>query len=74
MTSHQPDDPGDALTEGLSRLSGSQRTLYEALASKDPRLARMYLGALSVLDRQGNPDRLALASHGLRELMEKMVS
>jgi hypothetical protein len=32
----------------------------------------MYLGALWVHGQDGNPDRLALAAHGLRELMEKL--
>ena len=30
------------------------------------------MGALRTLADEGNPDRLALAAHGLRELMEKM--
>ena len=32
----------------------------------------MYLGALMVFDQGGNPDRLALAAHSFRELMEKL--
>ena len=34
----------------------------------------MYYGALLVLGSVGNPDRLALAAHGLRELVEKLPS
>ena len=52
-------------------LSGQQRALYDALMEKDRRLANMYLGTLVVLSSNGNPDQLALAAHGLRELMEK---
>jgi hypothetical protein len=54
------------------QLSGQQRALYEALSEKDERLAGMYLGSLLVLRQIENPDLLALAAHGLRELMEKL--
>jgi hypothetical protein len=54
------------------QLSGQQRALYEALSEKDERLAGMYLGSLLVLRQTENPDLLALAAHGLRELMEKL--
>jgi hypothetical protein len=53
-------------------LSGRQRDLAEALSKKDPRLAAMYLGALTVVEGSGNPDALAQACHSLRELMEKV--
>jgi hypothetical protein len=53
-------------------LEGSQRTLYEELCRRHPTPGAMYLGALMVLRQQGNPDRLALAAHSLRELMEKL--
>jgi hypothetical protein len=53
-------------------LSGRQRVLADALSEKDPRLAAMYLGALTALDGSGNPDALAQACHSLRELMEKV--
>lgn len=54
------------------KLSGPQQALYEALGVKDQRLANMYLGALKVLADTDNPDRLAQASHSLRELLEKL--
>jgi len=54
------------------KLSGQQQALYEALFEKDQRLAIMYLGALIALDHTGNPDRLALAAHDLRELMDNV--
>src|SRR5262249_46050749 len=54
------------------QLSGQQRALYGALSEKDERLAGMYLGSLLVLRQIENPDLLALAAHGLRELMEKL--
>lgn len=52
-------------------LETRQLRLYMKLADKSIRLARMYLGALRVLSQHENPDRLALAAHDLRELMEK---
>lgn len=54
------------------QLSGQQFALYEALAEKDARLASMYWGSLLVFRQSENPDLLALAAHGLRELMEKI--
>ena len=54
------------------QLSGQQRALYEVLSEKDERLSGMYLGSLLVFRQVENPDSLALAAHGLRELMEKL--
>jgi hypothetical protein len=51
---------------------GQQQALYTALIEKEPRLAPMYLGSLAVIRQHDNPDRLAFAAHGLRELMEKL--
>lgn len=53
-------------------LSGQQLALYRALSEKKQRLADIYLGALTVLRQTTNPDRIALAGHGLRELIEKI--
>src|SRR4029077_18363670 len=53
-------------------LDGRQKTLVEALSEKDARLGQMYVGALMVLENQGNPESLAQACHSLRELMEKI--
>ncbi len=52
--------------------NGSQQTLYEALMSRSSELGSIYFGALITLERKDNPDRLAQAAHGLRELMEKL--
>ncbi len=62
------------------QISGKQRFLYEALSERDTQLANeqgkkladMYLGALRVLADEHNPDRLPLAAHGIRELLEKL--
>lgn len=76
---HQVEPEAISLSSEIAALTGQQRALYEALldlgsAAKDenPRMAKMYFGAVLVLRQIGNPDRLALAAHGLRELMEKM--
>lgn len=53
-------------------LSGRSRQLWEALSDIDEQLGHMYLGALDVLQHHGNPDRLALVAHGIRELIEKL--
>lgn len=63
-----------AAEEALLHLSGQQRGLYEALAEKDIKLASMYYGAIKVISDGSNPDRLTLAAHGLRELIEKIPS
>lgn len=54
------------------RLSGQQQALYNALLEKDQGLTNMYYGALMMLNHNSNPDNLALAAHGVRELMEKI--
>jgi hypothetical protein len=65
----------------IFQLSGKQRVLYDALCERDTQLANetgkkladMYLGALRALADEHNPDRLSLAAHGIRELMEKLA-
>lgn len=50
-------------------LNSQQQTLFNALLEKDVSLAHIYLGAIRVLGDDGNPDRVALASHNIRELI-----
>lgn len=54
------------------RISAQQRQLAEALGQVAARLQQAYIGALFVLGDVHNPDRLALAAHGIREMMEKL--
>lgn len=54
------------------KLDGPQQTLFEALDARSSELGKIYFGALMTLGRKDNPDRLAQAAHGLRELMEKL--
>lgn len=53
-------------------LSGQQQALLAALRERDQQAEVMYAGALYVLRQTANPDRIALAAHALRELMEKL--
>lgn len=53
-------------------ITGSQRALFKALHAKSEDIAQMYLGALYALDQHSNPDRLALAAHDIREMLEKL--
>jgi hypothetical protein len=62
--------PPDA--DAAVALSGGALALSVALGELDGRLADMYVGARTVLGHLSNPDRLSLAAHGLRELMEKL--
>jgi hypothetical protein len=64
-------DVDDIQKRSIPRLNNQQQTLNKAILEKDTDLSTMYLGALTVLDSE-NPDRHALAAHGLRELMEKI--
>jgi len=59
------------MTESL-KLSSRQRTLFESIAKRSQPLSQIYLGTLHVLADESNPDRLALAAHGLRELMDNL--
>ncbi len=63
------------------RLTDSQRAVFEYFANLDkgdhpsnpPKLVPIYLGALEVINGS-NPDRFALASHNLRELIRFVPS
>jgi len=53
-------------------LDESQWRIYQLLFSKKPRLAEMYKGGLFVLKQFENPERVVLAAHSFRELLEKL--
>lgn len=71
--STNPDDlrDGHVAAPGGRALKSRQRALLGKLLEKDPGLARMYDGALYALSQKENPERLVLAAHEIRELMEK---
>ena len=52
-------------------MNGRQRAVEAALARKSGELVTFYVGALSALAYEANPDRLSHAAHGIRELIEK---
>ena len=54
------------------QLEPHQGEILKGLMSMNKALGLMYLGALRVLHDGRNPDRLALAAHSMRELMEKL--
>lgn len=64
-------DAGRPTSTGL-RLGQQQQRLVEILAEQDSAASSIYIGALSVFADSTNPDRLALAAHGLRELINLM--
>jgi len=68
--SETPESGGPSKTQIV--LSGQQKALYEELASRDPSLAEMYLGAITLFHNKDIPDYLAFAAHGIRELIEKL--
>jgi hypothetical protein len=57
----------------LFTLPPAKAALQRALAERDPKLGQIYQGALRTLADSANPDCLAQAAHGFRELMEKFA-
>lgn len=55
-----------------STSSPRRRELERELRERSVLLADIYVSAFRVLADESNPDRIALAAHALRELMEKM--
>jgi hypothetical protein len=53
-------------------LTSRQQQVYVTLADKAPECAKMYFGAVKVWSDRENPERLCMAGHVLRELMDKI--
>src|SRR4051794_30705920 len=53
-------------------LTPTQQELFKALADKRAEIAVSYQAAVAILNDPLLPDRLPLAAHALRELMEKL--
>jgi hypothetical protein len=68
------DSKSDPTDSGAERfvLDHHQRFLRDVLQQRAATAAAMYVGALQVLADDGNPDRLALAAHGIRELIKEL--
>jgi hypothetical protein len=62
-----PDQPDARLA-----LSPTQQELFKALADKRSDMALCYHGGIATLNDEALPDRLPLAAHAFRELMEKL--
>jgi hypothetical protein len=71
VDSEFPSSPGASVPQNQIALSPLQQQVLAALSERSTKLADMYLGAIAVFQQPGNPDRVALAAHDLRELMEK---
>jgi hypothetical protein len=52
--------------------SEQQELLRRVPAERDVQAETIYVGALMILSDEANPDRLAMAAHGIRELIEKL--
>ena len=72
--SNQPDNisAGTQVLTPPFPLSSRQQQVYNILSEKAPECARMYFGALKVWSDKDNPERLCMAGHVLRELMDKI--
>jgi hypothetical protein len=53
-------------------LTRQQRAVHDVLGVRGDGYGQTYLGAVMVLGHAGNPDRYALAAHGLREVAEML--
>lgn len=54
------------------RLTPTQKRLYEALTERRVDLGEWYLASIAIMNDHGLPDRLSLAAHALREVIEKL--
>ena len=54
------------------QLTPTQQGLFEALVDKRGPVGEWYRAAVAVINDAGLPDRLSLAAHALREVMEKL--
>lgn len=54
------------------QLTPTQQRLYQALVERRSDLGEWYRAAIAVINDSGLPDRLSLAAHALREMMEKL--
>jgi hypothetical protein len=54
------------------QLTPTQQRLYQALIERRADLGEWYRAAIAVINDNNLPDRLSLAAHALREVMEKL--
>lgn len=69
---HANEEPGPSVGP-LPSLSAQQRAFQHRLNElSNGRLADWYLGAITVLTQESNPERFAQAAHSMREILEKL--
>lgn len=61
-------------SDALLKLTPTQQRLYEALIERRADLGEWYRAAIAVINHDNLLDRLSLAAHALREVMEKLPS
>ncbi len=64
--------PGLESITTVQLIERRQMDLAAELDRLSPILAQMYFGSLRVFADRANPDAIALAAHGIREMMEKL--
>lgn len=57
---------------GPFELTRQQREAHDVLGIRGASYRQVYLGAVMVMGQSANPDRIALAAHGLREVAEML--
>jgi hypothetical protein len=67
-----PSTPMDGNQTEPLRLLPQQRALFEALTRHEKDIGTIYLGALHVIADTNNPDRVALAAHSVREMLQRL--
>ena len=60
------------LSDPRLQLTPTQQGLFETLVDKRGPVGELYRAAVAVINDAGLPDRLSLAAHALREVMEKL--
>jgi hypothetical protein len=72
LTASQRSATTDSEKASESDVPRPRRLLLEALRERDRRLARIYDSVIHLIGDAEIPDRLSLAAHAMRELMEKL--
>ena len=62
------------ISDARFKLTPVQQALYEVMRDKREKIANYYLASVVLLNDELLPDRLALAAHALREVMEKLAN
>lgn len=63
---------GSISSEGPMELDDQEQKVYARLVEIDPRLGRIYKGALSTFRSPTNEDRIAQSAHSMREIIDHL--